>query len=129
MAQFYHVLSWRGLPLKLAATLAAGLPEESRCVRRVSGARCGADTLLLARIADAAALLVWRYTKKNTPKPRSLLELLAGEDAPKTEIRVFKDGKVFDAALARFIDAGGAYPKGTGAPPLRENREVSENAR
>lgn len=80
------------------------MPEESRCKRRASGAAIRTDTLLLAQIADAVALLLWRYTKTGTPKPPSLAELLTGRTAPTPEIRVFRDGAAFDRALAKFID-------------------------
>ena len=36
-AQYYHVLDWHALPLRLAATLAAGLPETSRSLRKAAG--------------------------------------------------------------------------------------------
>lgn len=104
MAQFYHVLDWRGLPLRLAAILAAGLPAESRVMRRLSVEAVPINTLLLANIADAAALLLWRYAKDGTPKPPSLTALLTGQQKPEKEILVFRSGKDFDKALARFID-------------------------
>jgi len=99
-------LNWRGLPLKLAAILASGLPEESRVRRRASGSRIGTDTLLLASIADTAAMLLWRHMKKGTPKPASLVDILTGKKKPEPQIRVFRDGAAFDRALARFIDGG-----------------------
>ena len=36
-AQYYHVLDWRSLPVRLAATLAAGLPPDSRCMMHLAG--------------------------------------------------------------------------------------------
>ena len=78
-------------------------------MRRISGENFGTDTLLLAHIADAAALLLWRHCKNGTPQPRSLAAILTGrgEAEPETEIRVFPDGKAFDAELAKFITPGG----------------------
>ena len=88
----------------MAAVLAAGLPADSRVRRRESGALVNTDTLLLAQIADAVGLLLWRYAKPGTPKPPSLAELLTGRTAPEPEIRVFRNGAAFDRALAKFID-------------------------
>lgn len=102
-AQYYHILDWRGLPLLLAATLASGLPAESRCMLRQSGARAGTDTVLLATLVDQTALLLWRYAKKNTPKPQSVADLLLGEQEKKPPIRVYRSGADFDRALQRFI--------------------------
>lgn len=78
-------------------------------MRRISGESCATNTLLLAHIADAAALLLWRHCKNGTPQPRSLAAILTGraEAEPETEIRVFRDGKAFDAELAKFIEPGG----------------------
>lgn len=119
------MLDWRGLPLRLAATLAAGLPEDSRCVRRACGAAVGTATLLLARIADATALFLWRYMKPGTPKPRSVVDLLTGqaETEPPEGLRVFADGKAFELALSRFITPSTGFLK-EGA-----KKEVNENVR
>lgn len=99
-------MNWRGLPLTLAAILASGLPEESRVRRRAAGRDIGTDTLLLAGIADSVALLLWRYTKAGTPRPRSLTEILTGQAEAAPTVMVFRDGRAFDEALARFIDGG-----------------------
>lgn len=105
------MLDWRGLPLKLAAILASGLPEESRVRRRKAGSAVKTDTLLLANIADTAALLLWRHAKKGTPKPEPLMDVLTGRAKPRPQIRVFRDGAAFDRALRRFV-----------APPRRERK-------
>ena len=52
MAETYHVLDWRALPLRLAATLAAGLPETSRSLRKAAGRTVDFETELLAYAAD-----------------------------------------------------------------------------
>lgn len=74
--------------------------------RRASGSRIGTDTLLLANIADAAAMLLWRHAKKGTPMPASLVDILTGKEKPEPQIRVFRDGSAFDRELARFINGG-----------------------
>ena len=82
-AQVYHILDYRRLPLRTAAVFAQGLPEDSRIMRRLSGARIGVDTALLARLADAAALLVWMLSKdgeRGVNRPRSVLDTLLGAD-------------------------------------------------
>ena len=47
MAETYHVLDWRALPLRLAATLAAGLPETSRSLRKAAGRTVDFETKFL----------------------------------------------------------------------------------
>ena len=50
------------------------------------------------------ALLLWRYTKAGTPRPRSLTEILTGQAEAAPTVMVFRDGAAFDEALARFIE-------------------------
>lgn len=59
MAETYHVLDWRALGLPLAATLAAGLRENSRTRMALAGAKVPTETLLLGQAADALQLLLW----------------------------------------------------------------------
>ena len=66
----------------------------------------GTDTLLLANIADTAAMLLWRHAQKGTPKPASFVDILTGKEKPEPQIRVFRDGAAFDRELARFLDGG-----------------------
>lgn len=98
LAETYHVLDWRGLPLRTAAALAAGLPEDCRCRRRGTGLRVPLRTLLLARIADSAALLVWSRTddaKKGRNPPALLAEKLV--DRPRqSNVKVFRSKEDFD---------------------------------
>jgi len=62
-AEVYHVLDWRALPVKTAATLAMGLGPDSRIMRKLSGVPITMNTLLLAAITDALHVLVWQNTK------------------------------------------------------------------
>lgn len=96
-AQYYHVLNWRGLPLRLAATLAFGLPEDSRVKRRGSAFLAGTDTVLLAKIVDLLTFWVWGHTKDGQQgfnRPPSVLDrFMVTEDRP----MVFVTGEEFDA--------------------------------
>lgn len=78
-AEAYHVFDWRSLPVKTAATLAAGLGANSRIMRKISGVSCTMETLLLATIADALHILVWQNTKdglKGRNRPTLIAEKL-----------------------------------------------------
>ena len=86
-AEVYHVLSWRALPVKTAATLAMGLGPDSRIMRKLSGVQIKMDTLLLAAIADALHVLVWQNTKdgaKGRNRPTLIAEKLL--EAPREEL-------------------------------------------
>ena len=86
-AEVYHVLDWRALPVRTAATLAMGLGPDSRIMRKLSGVPITMDTLLLAAIMDALHVLAWQNTKngvKGKNPPTLIAEKLM--ETPKEEI-------------------------------------------
>jgi len=104
-AEVYHILDWRGVPVKLAATLAAGLPEKSRSIRRLTGQKCSMETLLLAAITDRLSLLVWAKTKdaqKGRNRPQMITDSLL-VNTEKKNIEAFADVNSFEAARQRFF--------------------------
>ena len=105
-AETYHILDYLALDPSLAATLAAGLAPESRIMRKLSGAKLGTKTLLLAACADSLSFLAWAQTEdgaKNRNRPKSILQALTGaaEEKP-SEIRRFATGMDFDAEWRRI---------------------------
>ena len=103
-AQYYHVLSWRALPLSLSATLAAGLPPESRCMQKLSGLNCSPELLFMARISDDLHRWLWWHSKEGqdgTNQPVSLLDQLFGRKKERM-CRGFESGEAFMAALRAF---------------------------
>lgn len=104
-AETYRIYDWRSIPVKLAATLAAGLPDNSRSIRRLTGLPCGMDTLLLAAIADRLSLLVWSKTKdaqKGRKRPQMITEGIL-KKSEKKDIESFSDVDSFEAARRRFF--------------------------
>ena len=102
----YHVFDFRSLPPKLAATLAAGLPEDSRSKKAVTGRKVSIDTMLRAVIADRLGLLVWLKTKdgaKGRNRPESFVELLTGAAS---HAQGFDSPEAFEAERARIIGGG-----------------------
>lgn len=89
--------------MRLAATLAAGLPEESRCMRRVAGLRHPLETLLLAKCADELELLLWRGSvaaERGERAPDGVLSRLMGRDTKEetNALRGFESAEAFRAA-------------------------------
>lgn len=109
-AETYHILDYKGLPLRLAAALASGLRDGSRIKMAMSGATIGSDTALLAAAVDRLSLLVWSKTKdaeKNRNKPKSMLAMLLKDDGPKDDLEKFDTAEEFEAARKRIIQGGG----------------------
>lgn len=104
-AEAYRVLDWRGLPLRLAATLAAGLRPEARSWMRLTGTKAKPDTLLLAAAVDALRVLIWQQTKdgaQGVNRPGSVLAELLGEDQEETGAG-FESVEAYDAWRAGMI--------------------------
>lgn len=104
--QYYGILDFRSLPLEAQATLAMGLPPESRTVRKVTGVPFGMDTLLLAGILDQLRLQTWSRTKgaktgKN--KPKSVLSALLEKRDEEKIIRGFGSGADYEAYRAELL--------------------------
>lgn len=91
------MLDWRALPLRLAATLAAGLPETSRSLRKAAGRTVDFETELLAYSADRLTQVLWLLSS-STSKPPSVLEGLRG--GPDSNVQCYDSAEEFDAALA-----------------------------
>lgn len=109
LAETYHVLDWRALPLKTAAILAAGLEGSSRIRRKMAGEREDLRTLLLAAMLDKLKLLVWQNTEdgmhgRNMPK--STYDALTGQRAKAKRVRGFQSPEAFEAARARIMEGG-----------------------
>nr|DAP93859.1 MAG TPA: protein of unknown function (DUF5361) [Caudoviricetes sp.] len=106
-AETYHVLDWRSIPVRLAATLAAGLPETSRIRMKMAGLNVSTSLLMQAAMLDRLNLLVWMQTKdgqKNRRRPKSVVELMTGK-ARRGEAQAFDSEEEFWAAV-RAADEG-----------------------
>ena len=106
-AETYHIFDWRALPVRLAATLAAGLPETSRIRMKMAGAKMTASLLMQAAMVDRLSLLVWMQTKdgqKNRHRPQSVAEMLTGKEKRST-VQAFNSEEEFWAAI-RAADEG-----------------------
>lgn len=101
-AQVYHVLNWRELPVRLAATLAAGLPPDSRSMMLLAGEKVTLENTLRAIIADSLARFEWRmFGGTGSPRPVSILAALRGVSEEKSSnIQTFDSPEEFEAAMA-----------------------------
>ena len=106
LAETYHIYDYRSLPVKLVATLSAGLRDDSRIKLRAAGSPVSLNTILLASIADRVELFRYGFTSKakdGTSAPVSIAETLLG--GKKTNVRgvsSFATAEEFEAALARI---------------------------
>lgn len=104
-AETYHILNLRALPLRLAATLAFGLREDSRIKMKLAGTKVSTDTMLMAAIADRTGLLVWQNTedgRKNRKRPKSFAAMLNSAGNDTEQVIGFKTGEDFMEAWNRI---------------------------
>ncbi|MDK6371997.1 MULTISPECIES: DUF5361 domain-containing protein [Aerococcus] len=87
------------------AVFVAGLPEESRIVKKLSGQKLSYDSLLLTSIFDQINLLLWSKTKdgqKGKNRPDSLTKEITGKKE-ESKVTAFTSGEDFKAAREKMI--------------------------
>ena len=105
LAETYHVLDYRSLPLNLVATLSVGLRENSRIKMLASGMHVSQDTLLLAAIADRVEMFRYGFTdaaKKGKRPPEMLVDALTGGTHKHSDVTSFQTAEEFEATLAKL---------------------------
>lgn len=108
LAETYHILNYRELPLPLLATLTNGLSEDSRIVKKIQNRKADTDTILSASILDGINLLVWSKTedaRNGTNRPKSVADkILNIEETSDTQI--FSSVEEFENARQRALGGG-----------------------
>lgn len=104
-AETYHIFDYRQLKPGYAAVLCSGLRDDSRVKQKLSDTPINLDQILLARMVDELAFLVWAKTKdgqKNRNRPQSILKALTGQK--EDEVKAFRSAEDFRSmwdAIAR----------------------------
>ena len=110
MAQYYHILDYKGLPVSTQAALVSGLPYYARVKAKIRGdSGFSTEETLLAVIADKLAMLVWLNSedgRNNTNRPRSILAALSGGDR-ENEVLSFDTPEEFEAQRERILSGEG----------------------
>lgn len=75
-AEVYNIYDYRSLPVRLAATLAAGLREDSRIRMKLRGEKINYRESLLAMTYD---ILLMRFSKNEIKEEQTMLYLLNSE--------------------------------------------------
>jgi len=82
LAQYYNIYDYTDYNVALIATLACGLPADSRLMKTLSKQKLTIEQTLLSLIVDRLSWLVWAKTKdgqKGRNKPESIYEILTKE--------------------------------------------------
>ena len=99
LAEYYHILDYRGVPGRTLGTLAVGLRAESRIGQIREGVKETPAVLILAKIYDVLAQV---FSEKGTT-PESLFKnfLREQKEANKTP-QAFASGKDFEEAWRKI---------------------------
>lgn len=99
MAETYGIYDIWALPVKTAATLAAGLRPFSRIKAEMYGLGVPLDAFMQASILDHLRLLWWAKTEdgqKNRNRPQSITEILMPKEKEEPDVQTFVSGEDFD---------------------------------
>ena len=104
LAETYHILNYKGLSLRLVATLSNGLSEDSRIKRKISNRRLSLDTALQAATLDRLTQLLWSRTedaRHGRNKPPSVLDML--EHPAERQHKSFNSIESFERKRAQIM--------------------------
>lgn len=104
LAETYGIFDYRALPVKLLATLSAGLKPDSRICLSMENAKRPAVEILLAGIADRLGHLNWMFSedgRQGRNHPQSVLDVLLGNQTSEENgpIMAFDTPEGYEAAM------------------------------
>lgn len=105
-AETYQIYDYRSLPLRLAATLAAGLRDDSRIKMLAAGMPVTQEELLLASIADRVELFRYGFSKdaeRGLHPPKSLVDTMCGKTDKSSAVAVFSTPEEFERSRQRIL--------------------------
>lgn len=100
------MLNWRSLPLRLVATLAAGLPEDSRSMMKASGKTVPLHIELQAYTADRLTQILWGLSNDTRTVPSVLADLHGLSADSDTDVQSYDSPEEFEAAFAALKGGG-----------------------
>lgn len=103
LAETYGIYDMHALPVATLAALAAGLGEDSRIIRKLSGQMLTTTQMLLAGIFDGVNLLCWLNSedgRKGTNRPVSVLDKIQGKQK---DVREFDSSEEFEKERKRIL--------------------------
>ena len=100
LAETYRVYDYRSLPVRLVATLSAGLRDNSRIKLKAAGSPVELETIILATISDNLTLLRAGFSKDSKTRPFLFTDVIKGEK--KEKAKGFRTAEEFEAALRKI---------------------------
>lgn len=108
LAQYYHVFDYRSMAVEFVATLAAGLPEDSRIMRKLYNQNISKSELMLAAIYDDLNFYLYSMAsnaKHGINRPASIVEKWLNITEQK-ENMAFDSVNSYEKAKQRILGGG-----------------------
>ena len=105
LAETYHILDYKSVPVGTLSILAAGLRDDSRIKMKMSGLKISIDRWLTARMVDALALLVWSKTEdatKGRNRPKMITDILTKDTKEEENVKTFTTPDEFENEWRRI---------------------------
>lgn len=104
LAETYHLLDYKSVPVELLATLCAGLHDDSRIKMKISGLKRIAPSFAFVHMADALTVILHSMTGSKK-KPKLYEEIMVDKRAKK-KTTGFSTIEEFEKARQRFLTNG-----------------------
>lgn len=104
LAETYHILDYKSVPVKTLAALTAGLNEDARSKRKAAGGKAPLRILLPAAILDQLSMLVWMQSKdgqRGINRPKSLVKAMTTGETE--QVKSFRTADEFQAERERIL--------------------------
>lgn len=106
-AETYHIYNYRALPVQLAATLAAGLGDNSRIMRLLNNQPEKSEIILLSGILDSLHAIIYGLSDGSSDRPQSIVSMLFnGEEKPAKNCMSFDSAEEFEAYRDKIVKEG-----------------------
>lgn len=104
LAETYGIYDYKAMKPSLIATLAVGLPESSRIMRKYSGVNLTMNQMLLSLIVDGINIGNWqRAGGKRNKRPQSIFQKLTKPEK-KDELMSFRTPEEFEEWRKRKME-------------------------
>lgn len=105
LAETYGIYDYESYPVRLIATLSAGLRDNSRLKMELADTKVSNELWLLASAVDRLSILAWQNTEagqKGTGKPEMFVELLMGLEK-KSDVESFSTSEEWERERQRIL--------------------------
>lgn len=101
MAETYHILDYKALPVDLLAVLASGLRDNSRIKMKIAGFNYIPPEIVLPQIADHL-MVIRKILGNDKKKPKYMSDILFERTRKAEPPKRFNSGADFDKAWKRL---------------------------